>query len=46
LGWRPRTAFDAGIEETVRWYVEHEDWWRPLKDEAFDEYYKRQYGGG
>jgi dTDP-glucose 4,6-dehydratase len=44
LGWRPRTAFDAGIEETVRWYVEHEDWWRPLKDEAFDEYYKRQYG--
>lgn len=45
LGWRPRTAFDAGIEETVRWYVEHEDWWRPLKDEAFDEYYKRQYGG-
>jgi dTDP-glucose 4,6-dehydratase len=46
LGWRPRTAFDAGLEETVRWYVEHEDWWRPLKDEAFDEYYKRQYGGG
>jgi dTDP-glucose 4,6-dehydratase len=45
LGWRPRTAFDAGIEETVRWYVEHEDWWRRLKDEAFDEYYKRQYGG-
>ena len=45
LGWRPRTAFDAGIEETVRWYVEHEDWWRPLKDEDFDEYYKRQYGG-
>jgi dTDP-glucose 4,6-dehydratase len=44
LGWRPRTAFDAGLEETVRWYVEHEDWWRPLKDEAFDEYYKRQYG--
>ena len=45
LGWRPRTPFDAGLEETVRWYVEHEDWWRPLKDEAFDEYYKRQYGG-
>jgi dTDP-glucose 4,6-dehydratase len=45
LGWRPRTAFDAGLEDTVRWYVEHEDWWRPLKDAAFDEYYKRQYGG-
>lgn len=46
LGWRPRTAFDAGLADTVRWYVEREDWWRPLKGEAFDEYYRRQYGGG
>ncbi len=45
LGWRPRTPFDAGLEDTVKWYVEREDWWRPLKDAAFDEYYKRQYGG-
>jgi dTDP-glucose 4,6-dehydratase len=46
LGWRPRTPFDVGLEKTVRWYVDHESWWRPLKDEVFDEYYKRQYGGG
>ncbi len=46
LGWRPRTTFDAGLADTVRWYVEREDWWRPLKGAAFDEYYKRQYGGG
>jgi dTDP-glucose 4,6-dehydratase len=45
LGWCPRTPFDAGLEDTVQWYVEREDWWRPLKDAAFDEYYKRQYGG-
>jgi dTDP-glucose 4,6-dehydratase len=45
LGWRPRTPFDAGLEDTVKWYVEREDWWRPLKDAAFDEYYRRQYGG-
>ncbi|HUU56220.1 MAG TPA: dTDP-glucose 4,6-dehydratase [bacterium] len=44
LGWRPRTPFDEGLRATVRWYVEHEDWWRPLKDAAFDEYYRRQYG--
>lgn len=26
LGWRPRKAFAAGLEETVRWYVQHRDW--------------------
>lgn len=32
LGWRPvRTDFVAGLERTVRWYREHEDWWRPAK---------------
>ncbi|MGD8718682.1 MAG: dTDP-glucose 4,6-dehydratase [Candidatus Zixiibacteriota bacterium] len=44
LGWEPRTPFDAGLEETVKWYVEHEEWWRPLKDAAFDKYYEQQYG--
>ncbi|MFS0883838.1 dTDP-glucose 4,6-dehydratase [Aeromicrobium sp. 179-A 4D2 NHS] len=32
LGWRPRYAdFSAGLADTVRWYREHEDWWRPAK---------------
>jgi dTDP-glucose 4,6-dehydratase len=46
LGWRPRARFDEGLEATVRWYVEREDWWRPLKGAAFEEYYRRQYGRG
>ncbi|MGC9515642.1 dTDP-glucose 4,6-dehydratase [Methanocrinis sp.] len=33
LGWRPEHGFEEGIEETVGWYTEHEDWWRPLADE-------------
>ena len=44
LGWKPATPFDAGLEATVTWYVENEDWWRPLKDAAFEDYYRRQYG--
>ena len=32
LGWKPATAPDAGLEKTVVWYLEHEDWWRPLLD--------------
>jgi dTDP-glucose 4,6-dehydratase len=33
LGWRPVHAdFRDGLERTVRWYAEHEDWWRPAKE--------------
>ncbi|WP_444663083.1 dTDP-glucose 4,6-dehydratase [Cellulomonas sp. CW35] len=32
LGWSPRyTDFRSGLEATVAWYREHEDWWRPAK---------------
>jgi dTDP-glucose 4,6-dehydratase len=43
IGWRPITDFDAGLSTTVRWYQEHEDWWRPLKTGEFQAYYRRQY---
>jgi dTDP-glucose 4,6-dehydratase len=26
LGWQPRHSFEAGLESTVRWYLEHRDW--------------------
>ena len=32
LGWRARENFDTGIEKTVRWYLENEWWWQPLRD--------------
>jgi dTDP-glucose 4,6-dehydratase len=46
LGWSPQVPFETGIEETVRWYVEHEAWWRPIKDHdgEFRRYYREQYG--
>lgn len=34
LGWEPKYTFDTGIEETVDWYLNNEDWWRPLKERA------------
>jgi dTDP-glucose 4,6-dehydratase len=43
LGWEPRVTFPEGLERTVRWYQEHEDWWRPLKSGEYWEYYKRNY---
>lgn len=30
LGYRPQVDFRTGLAETVRWYRDHQDWWRPL----------------
>jgi dTDP-glucose 4,6-dehydratase len=43
LGWAPGHAFAAALETTVRWYREHETWWRPLKSGEFRAWYERQY---
>jgi dTDP-glucose 4,6-dehydratase len=43
LGWAPRHRFDEALAATVRWYREHEAWWRPLKSGEFARYYQQQY---
>jgi dTDP-glucose 4,6-dehydratase len=43
LGWSPQVALTSGLAETVRWYREHEDWWRPIMQGEFATYYRRQY---
>ena len=32
LGWRAQENFDTGIEKTVRWYLDNDWWWRPLRE--------------
>jgi dTDP-glucose 4,6-dehydratase len=32
LGWRATETFETGIKKTVRWYIEHSDWWKPLRE--------------
>jgi len=39
LGWQPRHSFEAGLEVTVRWYLEQHDWCSQVRDRA-------GYGGG
>ena len=43
LGWEPLVGLAGGLEKTVRWYQENEAWWRPLKDDSYWEYYRRNY---
>ncbi len=44
LGWRNRTGFDDGLAATVRWFADHEGWWRTARSGDWDAYYERQYG--
>ncbi|MBN1344704.1 MAG: dTDP-glucose 4,6-dehydratase [Phycisphaerae bacterium] len=46
LGWSPAHDFDDALARTVRWYRDHEDWWRGIKSGEYREYYQKQYGGG
>ena len=32
LGWRPSVTLEEGLEKTVQWYLDNEDWWRALQD--------------
>ena len=42
LGWRPQhTDFASGLAQTIKWYEDNEDWWRPVK-EATEAKYKAQ----
>jgi dTDP-glucose 4,6-dehydratase len=42
LGWAPiHTDFQEGLAQTVAWYRDHEDWWRPQKQATEAKYAAR-----
>jgi dTDP-glucose 4,6-dehydratase len=45
LGWMPKHSFSQGLKETVRWYRENEDWWRPLKENTIKNITEKQNPG-
>ena len=34
LGWRPAVTLTQGLEKTVHWYLDNEDWWQPLQNRS------------
>ena len=44
LGWEARVRFDEGLQRTVEWYRDNEDWWEPIRSGEYREYYERHYG--
>jgi len=43
LNWEPSLQFEKGLEQTVRWYLENEEWLEQVTSGKYQEYYKQQY---
>lgn len=44
LGWEPSLQFEEGIEKTVKWYLDNEDWLNSVTSGDYQRYYKIIYG--
>ncbi|MBD5213047.1 MAG: dTDP-glucose 4,6-dehydratase [Bacteroidales bacterium] len=45
LGWEPSLQFEEGIEKTVRWYLENEEWMENITSGDYERYYEEMYKG-
>jgi dTDP-glucose 4,6-dehydratase len=43
LGWKPSLKFEDGLEKTVEWYLENEDWMNNITSGDYQKYYENQY---
>lgn len=43
LGFSPAIRLDQGLEDTVRWYLDNESWWRAVVSGEYRQWYARQY---
>ena len=43
LGWEPSLQFEEGIEETVKWYIENQEWMDHVTSGEYQKYYEGMY---
>jgi dTDP-glucose 4,6-dehydratase len=43
LGWQPSLQFEEGLEKTVRWYLDNQEWMDRILSGQYETYYKEQY---
>lgn len=43
LGWKPSLQFEEGLEKTVEWYLNNENWLKNVTSGAYQQYYQQQY---
>ncbi len=44
LGWKPTVTFEQGIDKTIDWYLENQEWMARVTSGAYQHYYEEQYG--
>lgn len=44
LGWKPRLTFEEGIEKTIQWYLDNDEWLQNIRSGEYQKYYQLQYG--
>ena len=37
IGWQPQIPFEEGMRETIRWYVENQEWWQTIQQKSDNE---------
>jgi dTDP-glucose 4,6-dehydratase len=45
LGWEPSLQFEEGIEKTVRWYLDNQEWMDNILSGDYEKYYEEMYKG-
>ena len=45
LGWEPSLQFEEGIEKTVRWYLDNQEWLDNVTSGDYQSYYEKMYSG-
>ena len=45
LGWEPSLQFEEGIEKTVRWYLDNQEWMNNVTSGDYQKYYESMYKG-
>ena len=45
LGWEPSLQFEEGIEKTVRWYLDNQEWLDNVTSGDYQKYYEQMYAG-
>ena len=44
LGWKPKYNFDTGIQQTIQWYLDNQDWWKHILSGEYSNYFENMYG--
>lgn len=43
LGWLPETRFSDGLHKTIRWYLDHQEWWEHIISKEYIDFYAKKY---